>query len=64
MTQVYRTLRVAPSDQGVLGVVIDAPPINLIGPRTGARPKLVITRSVCVGLGPGLVLSGAPQVTW
>src|ERR1700756_2156975 len=32
MTQVYRTLRVAPSDTGVLGVVIDAPPMNLIGP--------------------------------
>ena len=32
MTQVYRTLRVAPSDKGVLGVVIDAPPMNLIGP--------------------------------
>jgi enoyl-CoA hydratase/carnithine racemase len=28
----YRTLRVAPSDDGVLGVVIDAPPMNLIGP--------------------------------
>ena len=28
----YRTLRVAPSDEGVLGVVIDAPPMNLIGP--------------------------------
>ena len=32
MTQVYRTLRVALSDEGVLGVVIDAPPMNLIGP--------------------------------
>ena len=32
MTQAYRTLRVAPSDEGVLGVVIDAPPMNLIGP--------------------------------
>jgi len=32
MTQVYRTLRVAPSDKGVLSVVIDAPPMNLIGP--------------------------------
>jgi enoyl-CoA hydratase/carnithine racemase len=32
MTQVYSTLRVAPSDEGVLGVVIDAPPMNLIGP--------------------------------
>jgi enoyl-CoA hydratase/carnithine racemase len=32
MTQVYRTLRVAPSDRGVLSVVIDAPPMNLIGP--------------------------------
>ena len=27
MTQVYRTLRVARSDKGVLGVVIDAPPM-------------------------------------
>ena len=32
MTQVYRTLRVAPGDKGVLSVVIDAPPMNLIGP--------------------------------
>lgn len=32
MARVYRMLRVAPSDEGVLGVVIDAPPMNLIGP--------------------------------
>src|SRR5689334_1584403 len=32
MAQEYRTLRVAPSDDGVLSVVIDAPPMNLIGP--------------------------------
>jgi enoyl-CoA hydratase/carnithine racemase len=32
MTEVYRTLRVVPGDEGVLGVVIDAPPMNLIGP--------------------------------
>jgi enoyl-CoA hydratase/carnithine racemase len=32
MTQTYRRLRVAPSDEGVLSVVIDAPPLNLIGP--------------------------------
>lgn len=32
MTQTYRTLRVAPADPGVLSVVIDAPPMNLIGP--------------------------------
>ena len=32
MGQEYRTLRVAPSDKGVLSVVIDAPPMNLIGP--------------------------------
>ena len=32
MGQVYRTLRVAPGDEGVLSVVIDAPPMNLIGP--------------------------------
>src|ERR1700746_3492836 len=32
MAQEYRTLRVAPSDEGVLSVVIDAPPMNLIGP--------------------------------
>ena len=35
MTQTYRTLRVARSDEGVLNVVIDAPPMNLI------RPELV-----------------------
>lgn len=32
MIQSYDTLRVAPTDEGVLGVVIDAPPMNLIGP--------------------------------
>jgi enoyl-CoA hydratase/carnithine racemase len=32
MAQDYRTLRVAPTDEGVLGVVLDAPPMNLIGP--------------------------------
>jgi enoyl-CoA hydratase/carnithine racemase len=32
MSQAYRTLRVAPTDEGVLSVVIDAPPMNLIGP--------------------------------
>jgi enoyl-CoA hydratase/carnithine racemase len=32
MTQAYSTLRVAPAGDGVLGVVIDAPPMNLIGP--------------------------------
>ena len=32
MTQAYSTLRVAPGDDGVLGVVIYAPPMNLIGP--------------------------------
>jgi enoyl-CoA hydratase/carnithine racemase len=30
--QPYRTLRVTKTDQGVLSVVIDAPPMNLIGP--------------------------------
>jgi hypothetical protein len=32
MPQTYATLRVAHSDKGVLNVVIDAPPMNLIGP--------------------------------
>jgi enoyl-CoA hydratase/carnithine racemase len=32
MTDTYRTLRVARTDEGVVGVVIDAPPMNLIGP--------------------------------
>ena len=32
MTQSYRTLRVGRSYEGVLSVVIDAPPMNLIGP--------------------------------
>jgi hypothetical protein len=32
MVQTYRTLRVAESDEGVLSVAIDAPPMNLIGP--------------------------------
>src|SRR5690349_5392179 len=32
MPQAYRTLRVTKTDEGVLSVVIDAPPMNLIGP--------------------------------
>jgi hypothetical protein len=32
MPQEYRTLRVAPAGEGVLSVVIDVPPMNLIGP--------------------------------
>jgi enoyl-CoA hydratase/carnithine racemase len=32
MDRMYRTLRLAESDEGVLSVVIDAPPMNLIGP--------------------------------
>lgn len=32
IAQEHRTLRVVPSDEGVLSVVIDAPPMNLIGP--------------------------------
>ena len=32
MSHTYRTLRVAHPDEGVLSVVIDAPPMNLIGP--------------------------------
>jgi len=32
MVQTYRTLRVAPAGTGVLSVVLDAPPMNLIGP--------------------------------
>jgi hypothetical protein len=32
MMQEYRTLRVAEVEDGVLSVVIDAPPMNLIGP--------------------------------
>ena len=32
MIQTYRTLRVASAGQGVLSVVLDAPPMNLIGP--------------------------------
>ena len=32
MSETYTTLRVARSDAGVLNVVIDAPPMNLIGP--------------------------------
>ena len=32
MIQTYRTLRVAGGEEGVLSVVIDAPPMNLIGP--------------------------------
>ena len=58
MAEVYRTLRVAPSDEGVLGVVIDAPPMNLIGPElvrdlvnlfgaleSGAETRVVVLES-------------------
>ena len=38
MTQVYRTLRVAASDKGVLGVMMNAPPMNLIGPELVRDP--------------------------
>ena len=38
MTQAYRTLRVARSDEGVVNVVIDAPPMNLIGPELVREP--------------------------
>jgi hypothetical protein len=37
MSRTYRTLRVARSDERVLGVVIDAPPMNLIGPPSSAE---------------------------
>ena len=37
MTQAYSTLRVAPAGDGVLGVVLDAPPMNLIGPELVSR---------------------------
>jgi enoyl-CoA hydratase/carnithine racemase len=33
MIQRYQTLRAAPSDEGLLGVVINAPPMNLSGPQ-------------------------------
>ena len=36
MTQAYSTLRVAPGDDGVLGVVIDAPPNELTMPGADA----------------------------
>ena len=32
MIQTYRTLRVSVGEDGVLSVVINAPPMNLIGP--------------------------------
>src|SRR5262245_17378735 len=32
MTQTYDTLRVVASDEGVLNVAMEAPPVNLIGP--------------------------------
>ena len=38
MAQTYRTLRVAPSGEGVLSVVIDATPMNLIGPELVRQP--------------------------
>ena len=53
MTQVYRTLRVAPSDKGVLGVVIDAPPPHRLW--SAASPS---TRTV-----PGPPGHGAIEVT-
>jgi hypothetical protein len=37
MTQTYRTLRVARSDEGLLSVVIDAPPMNAFQGRGGGE---------------------------
>ena len=50
MAQTYRTLRVAGHDEGVLSVVIDAPPMNLIGPELvrGRTPYWGSRRSVSV----------------
>ncbi len=45
MTQTYHTLRVARSDEGVLCVAIDAPPMNLIGPAYWGSPRSVSVRS-------------------
>ena len=42
MAQEYRTLRVTPGEKGVLGVVIDAPPMNL--PHYSYRRRRVLPR--------------------
>ena len=45
MSQAYKKLRVARSDEGVVSVLIDAPPMNLIGPESGARPGDSVQRT-------------------
>ena len=52
MTQTYRTLRVAESDEGVLSVAIDAPPMNLIGPEL-VRDLVRLLRELESGQTPG-----------
>jgi len=42
MSQSYLTLCVTQSDQGVLSVVIDAPPMNLIGPELVRDPVTLL----------------------
>ena len=47
MAQEYRTLRVTTADRGVLGVVMDAPPMNLIGPEL---VRDLVTPVRCAGI--------------
>jgi hypothetical protein len=75
MSRTYRTLRIAPSDEGVLGVVIDTPHTNLIGPelvrdlvglaarrrREGER-LLLETRDARLPGGAGVVVSLAGRI--
>ena len=69
MTQVHRTLRVTAADRGVLGVVMDAPPMNLIGPElvrdlvtlSGALESGVETRVVVLESAECHRTTGPPQ---
>ena len=62
MTQVYRTLRVTAADRGVLGVVMDAPPMNLIGPEL-VRDLVTLSGALNPVWRPGSWCWRAPNAT-
>jgi enoyl-CoA hydratase/carnithine racemase len=53
--QPYRTLRVTKTDEGVLSVVIDAPPMNLIGPEL-VRDLVMLLGALGSGQGTRVVV--------
>ena len=56
MTDRYRTLRVARTDEGVVRVVIDAPPMNLIGPEL-VRDFVALLSELAAGEGVRVMVS-------